>query len=269
MTRVDHYLGLASELFGIELVQLDAISKPEQGMPWRSEISVVKDPSRGKEYIYKFRSVNPYELLEIETVLRKLAEHRIPNLCPIVGFKLFNHRIHLLMEYVRGISLDHSHDEDWNNEPMFRDYLDALPVRVKVQIAHQLLESLRQLHQRHLVFQDLKIEQIILESDHSVVFIDLDTIVTKDGLCASHVMWVSPVCTPPNPVCCEANDVYQAGCVIFELFTGKHLTKDDEPISIEEIDRLVWKMTNRAQEPPYITSAEVLSAISHFRDQMM
>src|SRR3989337_2028762 len=116
-TNTGKKLATASKLFGIDLVQVAAISMPGPTTPWRSDIILVNASAQGTEYVYKSRAVTPFELLEIEAMLSKLHEAHIPNLCRIIEFKLFNHRIHLLLERVTGMSLDHWHDEDWTNEP--------------------------------------------------------------------------------------------------------------------------------------------------------
>ena len=226
-----------------------------------------QDLDQDEKCVYKTRLVNPFELLDIETVLTKLSKDPIQHLCPIIAFRLFNHRIHLLLRYIEGVSLDHLHDKYWNNEPSFRDYLESLSWLTKIEIAYQLIESLCELHDRKLLFQDIKIDQLILTPNNSIVIIDLDTIVFKDSQYANRVSWQSPAYPHPHCNCCESNDIYQAGQLIYELFTGRHLSNSKEAIIPRELDELIQKMANHSQEQSFCTSRGVLFALTRIKER--
>ena len=251
------------KMFEGEFELVDVIRSIATERPWSAGVYVVKDSLQGRNYVYKTRQIFPQELVEIESMLLKLIDDPVQHFCRLVDFKLFNHSIHLLLDHVEGTSLDHSHDNYWNNDPTFSKYLSSLPSGIKVKIACQLLESLDKLHRNNLIFQDLKTEQLIITPSYDLVIVDIDTIVLKGGLCASQVIWASPVCPPPSQSCCEYNDIYQAGCIIHELFTAKHLTTE-EKISFDmiDIDKIVRKMTNNSLEKGYTTAKEVLDDLT-------
>jgi len=248
-----------SDLFGTDLVRIDAISRQQQSEYWQSEIYAISSPHDDKKYIYKTRLVTPFELMEIESVLGILSTHRIPNICSLVNYKLVNHRIHLLLEYVGGVSLDHSHDLNWSNDSVFEEFLVAIPYISKVKIAYQIVESLYRLHQIGLLYQDIKIEQIILTHNYDAILVDVDTIILRNGHCSKRLTWVSPLYMPPYNLPCESNDIYLTGCLLFELFTGKHYNVNqlhDSGVP-NEIQRIIKKMVLFNHKKTLLSSEQI------------
>lgn len=221
----DHLMALSALVkfhLGCEGDVIEFVKSEDPATPWASEVYVLETRPNRKRYVYKTRRISPVEFVELETVLTKVQRARLPHLCQIVNFHVTENRLHLLLDHVQGVPLDHYHDHAWNNDPAFLDYLGSLPMTTKINIILQLFHTLESLHAEGLLFQDLKTEQLIIAPNDFLVLIDVDTVVLKDGFCAKQLRWTSRLTKPPKNQCCEANDIFQAGCVAYELFTSQH-----------------------------------------------
>ncbi len=151
----------------------------------------------------------------------RLTAAAIPQLPRIIGWASHMHSIYLVLEHVDGVNLAHEHDSLGENTPDFVRFLAGIPLRDKIGQALDLLQALGALRACGLVFQDVRIEQVIV-AEGSARLIDVDTIVLGSGLGARKATWL-PAGLIFGPSGCDwATDAQLAARCMHELFTGHH-----------------------------------------------
>jgi hypothetical protein len=207
--------------------------------------------------VYKVRRLSATELLEIETVLQRVMRLKHPGLCAVRKYAVSEHQLHLLLEYVGGGSLNHLHDDHWNNEPAFMSQLAAVPVESRIRWLSQVIDILIHVHDAGLLFPDLKPEQFVLRSQHELVAVDVDSLILKGGHCAHQSRWTSPTLEGSDDAS-SRRDFMNFLRLAHEVLTLRHLREGDLPkhVKYHEVHELIRSWLPQTQT----TSAEVALA---------
>lgn len=98
------------------------------------------------------------------------------------------------------------------------------------QIARELLEGVKALHNNGIIHRDIKPENVLIIDDHAVVadigiahFNDIDTVLTQKGERLANFSYAAPEQRRKNPTPARTMDIYSCAVVIHELFTGEFL----------------------------------------------
>lgn len=131
-------------------------------------------------------------MTEVGEVLRRLTASPIEDLVAPLRYALRDHDLHLLMPYVEGRPLRHSHVGLTHcNDQEFSQYIDSIPRGVRRKWIETLAVAMRELHSRGLLWADLKTEQLIVTPASTIVAVDVDGIVVSRGLSAQYALWRS------------------------------------------------------------------------------
>ncbi len=120
------------------------------------------------------------------------------------------------MEYVRGITLKH----------LIRQR-GMLPVRIGLQIGKQICSALDAAHEKGVVHRDMKPQNILLESTGDVKIMDFGIARVADmkGMTSAGTIMGTPDYMSPEQAqglgVDHRTDIYSAGVVLFEVFTGR------------------------------------------------
>lgn len=176
-------------------------------------------------------------------ILSKLSH---PNIVTFYRFGLHEkgHR-YIAMEHVQG-----------KNIRQFLDEHETFPLEQFFSVSSQLCEALNAAHRLNIVHRDLKPVNVLLTSDFSVKVIDFGLSkfvesegpnadkMTQTGLLVGTAHYMSPEqCVGIKPD--NRSDIYAAGCILFEMLTGRPPFDADSPVSV------IYKQANEA--PPLIS----------------
>jgi serine/threonine protein kinase len=135
---------------------------------------------------------------------------------------------YLVMEYVDGVSLDHTILEDW-----------PLPTEEIVRIGSQVADGLAAAHRRGLIHRDIKPANILLEGgDRRVKITDFglaraagDASLTRTGEVAGTPLFMSPEQAEGRPID-QRTDLFSLGSVLYLMCTGRQPFLADSPLAV-------------------------------------
>lgn len=212
---------LVESEFGVRASQLAKLRPPESAHAYTSDLFIVTD-EKGTRYVYKRRRLRPVEEVDVPHVLEKIRDLRISGLCPVVAFTTSSSTLHLLLEAVRGRSLEHTHDRLGLNDPDFARTLRRWPFFERLRAGAAILDTLGQLHQAGLIFNDLKVEQVSLSDSCIPTILDVDTIVQAGSASAQYPVWGSAAHLTERGPATRWRDLRYAARLVHELLFGCH-----------------------------------------------
>ncbi len=103
------------------------------------------------------------------------------------------------------------------------EYGLGLSLNEKIQFAIQMLQALHYLHRRNILHRDLKPDNVLITDSNEVKVLDfgLSVSVDKADGSAGTLAYMPPEVLMGNYAISTASDLYSAGLIIYELFTGQ------------------------------------------------
>lgn len=207
---------------------------------------------------------------------RHQAQLSHPNIVTVYGFIDYKGLLGIVMEYVKGESLE---------KVLFRQ--KRLHIFDVVYIMRQVLLGIGYAHSKGFVHRDIKPSNIILNSEGTVKIMDfgisksmLDKEFTKTGSKLGTVYYMSPEQIKGEDVDSSA-DIYAIGCTIYEMVAGKppfyneseyevmdgHLKKEPSKLSQiipgtpPTIEDIVAKCLNKNPQNRFAYCGEILEKL--------
>lgn len=206
----------------------------ELGAGGLGAVFVARHETLGRDVALKLMhadlAARPEHRLRFEREARALAQLRHPNIVTVLDFGVEDETTFLVMELAEGTSLD-------------RFLAAELPsIDTAIAIVRQLLRALAYAHAQKIVHRDLKPANLVVHRSTGgaihLVVLDFgiakiledegDVGLTKQGAILGTPAYMAPEQASggkPRP----SLDVYAAGLVAFELFTGRRPFVDSEP----------------------------------------
>lgn len=159
---------------------------------------------------------------------RAMAQLSHPNLVNVYDFAAQGeptNQVFLIMELITGGTL--------------RELLaerGPMPPHAAAEVMRAMLTGLAVAHQKGMVHRDIKPDNILINSDHSVKLADFGLVRAASDIAHSTdqivgtVAYLSPEQVDGSPIT-QASDVYSAGIVLFELLTGQQPFHGDTPLA--------------------------------------
>lgn len=187
------------------------------------EVYRAYDPRLDRLVAIKLRQ--PHRAESAEDRERMLAEGRLlarvdhPHIVRVIAAEEHENRFGLVMSWVGGESLDRTLEDG------------PLPVDETLRIGADLGAALTQLHQRRILHRDVKAENVIRQTDGSVVLVDLGIGVETHRLVGSGSLSGTPLYMapelwsgePPSP----RSDLYGLGVLLYYLLCGRFPVQAD------------------------------------------
>ena len=184
---------------------------------------------------------------------------------------------YLSMEYVRGITLKHLLSQN-----------RLLPTAAGLRIARQICSGLAAAHAAGVIHRDIKPQNILIEPNGGVKIMDfgIARLSEEKGMTATGVVIGTPDYISPEQakggVLDQRTDIYSAGVVFYEVFSGtlpfesdtplgivlKHIQDDPPPIETRnaaidpKIARIVMKSIEKDPDRRYPSMAELARDLS-------
>ncbi|PCJ61825.1 MAG: hypothetical protein COA79_05895 [Planctomycetota bacterium] len=181
-----------------------------------------------------------------------VAQLNHPNIVTIHSFVEDKYFDYIVMEYVNGNTL---HELIEKNE---------LNIEQKVGVFKQILNGIQAAHQVEIIHRDLKPNNIMLDQNNTIKILDFglaktidthDNSFTSTNAIVGTTYYLSPeVAKGEKPS--KLSDLYSAGIVLYELFTGDLPFKADTPLgTIEKIKSEILTPPNQLNPniPAYIS----------------
>jgi serine/threonine-protein kinase len=145
-----------------------------------------------------------------------LAKLEHPNLIKVLDFGNYSHFFYISFEYFESVNL--------------REVIKKqnLPDPDKTGLAIQLLKALKAAHVNHIIHRDIKPENILVNKNNELKIADfgLALIQNEHSLTQKSSIVGTPSYMSPEQIRGEVltpqTDIFSAGVVIYELFTGKN-----------------------------------------------
>jgi serine/threonine protein kinase/Tfp pilus assembly protein PilF len=196
-----------------------------------------------------------------------------PNIITIYEIDKFEDRYFISMEFIEGKSVKGLIDEK------------ALSVKEAINIALQVAEGLKRAHEKGIIHQDLKSDNIMLTSEGTVKIADFGLAKLKDKpmlTSESSLMGTLAYASPEQLqgfTLDERTDIFSFGVVLYEMVTGRLpfwgeygqaifysiLNEEPEPVTKlnneipTELERTIGKALQKRPEQRYQSMGEVLT----------
>ena len=153
---------------------------------------------------------------------------------------------YLSMEYVKGMTL--------------RELLERqseLPLGIALRIARQICSGLHVAHEAGIIHRDVKSQNILIQPNGDLKIMDFGIArpLESKGLTMDGSVMGTPEIMAPEQAMGQATDsrtdIYSAGCVFFELFTGTR------PFTSKSMTELLMKHVNETPPTPRSVRASV------------
>jgi serine/threonine-protein kinase len=193
----------------------------EAGRGGMATVFLARDRKLGREVAIKVLSPTVMTSVAGERFLREIritAQLQHPNILPLIDSGDAAGLLYSVMPFVDGESL---------RERLFNG---ALPVNEALLLGRELTEALEYAHRRGIVHRDVKPENILLSNGHAVVAdfgiaraigLASGNSLTARGLPIGTAAYMSPEQAQGGGGGDPRSDVYSAGCVLYEMLTGK------------------------------------------------
>jgi len=174
------------------------------------------------------------EVLENERAVRKFFHEAInlskmdhPNICSFIDFFPYEGNYAIVMDFVQGTDL----------QDLLESQDGLLPFDTARKIAGQCLDALHYAHEKQVLHRDIKPENITLTIDGEVKIMDFGIAkLSSSESQETSLLMISPAYTAPERFDAKKidtvdhrSDIYSLGLAFYELFTGKHPFKTDNP----------------------------------------
>jgi serine/threonine protein kinase len=158
------------------------------------------------------------EFNQFKTEARVLADFSHPAFPGIVDFFIDEKKAYLVEEWVEGRTI-----EALCAEPLSEERI--------LELAHQLLDALEEVHKRGIVYRDLKPQNIMVTGDYRVKLIDFGTArFYKAGKKKDTLLVGTPGYAPPEQYgkgqTDVRTDIYSLGATLYFMVTGAHPPED-------------------------------------------
>lgn len=164
-----------------------------------------------------------------------LATLNHPNIVQIYDFDYKNGDLYIVMEYIKGVSLD-------NLLLHLQSTEKPMPISQCVKIVQSIGNALSFAHNQKVIHRDIKPTNVLVEDSGRIVLADfgLSKIITGNTEFITSSLTGTPAYLAPeqfmgNPVR-ETTDIYSLGVLFFELATGKLPYKDTNISSFVNMD---------------------------------
>lgn len=237
-----------------------------------ARVYLVWDQKEGKEYALK--EISDEELGRIGAMTECSVREKLfhPGLVHLWKAWKEQGKFYLLMDYVRGISL----------QELLRQK-GALPQERAVDIAMQMGRALVYLHGFHppIIYRDLKPTNMILREDGSVVLIDLGAAKQlkrrgrRDKLPLGTMGYAAPEQYGRHAHSDQRSDLYSLGVILYYMLTGhdpgeppyrmgriREWNKELSP----ELERIVCKCTRKWPVWRFQSGEEFIKALEGYRE---
>jgi serine/threonine-protein kinase len=193
----------------------------EAGRGGMATVFLARDRKLGREVAIKVLSPTVMTSVAGERFLREIritAQLQHPNILPLIDSGDAAGLLYSVMPFVDGESL---------RERLFSG---ALPVNEALLLGREVAEALEYAHRRGIVHRDVKPENILLSNGHAVVAdfgiaraigLASGNSLTARGLPIGTAAYMSPEQAQGGGGGDPRSDVYSAGCVLYEMLTGK------------------------------------------------
>jgi len=193
----------------------------EAGRGGMATVFLARDRKLGREVAIKVLSPTVMTSVAGERFLREIritAQLQHPNILPLIDSGDAAGLLYSVMPFVDGESL---------RERLFSG---PLPVNEALLLGRELTEALEYAHRRGIVHRDVKPENILLSNGHAVVAdfgiaraigLASGNSLTTRGLPIGTAAYMSPEQAQGGGGGDPRSDVYSAGCVLYEMLTGK------------------------------------------------
>jgi len=193
----------------------------EAGRGGMATVFLARDRKLGREVAIKVLSPTVMTSVAGERFLREIritAQLQHPNILPLIDSGDAAGLLYSVMPFVDGESLRE------------RLLSGALPVSEALLLGRELAEALDYAHRRGIVHRDVKPENILLSNGHAVVAdfgiaraigLASGNSLTARGLPIGTAAYMSPEQAQGGGGGDPRSDVYGAGCVLYEMLTGK------------------------------------------------
>jgi serine/threonine-protein kinase len=193
----------------------------EAGRGGMATVFLARDRKLGREVAIKVLSPTVMTSVAGERFLREIritAQLQHPNILPLIDSGDAAGLLYSVMPFVDGESL---------RERLLNG---ALPVNEALLLGREVAEALEYAHRRGIVHRDVKPENILLSNGHAVVAdfgiaraigLASGNSLTARGLPIGTAAYMSPEQAQGGGGGDPRSDVYSAGCVLYEMLTGK------------------------------------------------
>ena len=152
------------------------------------------------------------------TEARALAKLDSPTIVRVLAFRETSHGMFLVMEYVEGRTLRSVLDET-----------DALPLAWTLKVFPQVVEAVRQAHERSILHRDLKPGNVLLSDDGQVKVGDFglakmqaaDPHITSTYATAGTVCYMAPEQIQGLRHTTAQSDLFSLGVILYEMVAGR------------------------------------------------
>lgn len=154
---------------------------------------------------------------QLETEVELLRDLRHPNIVTFYETQRTEKKLHILMEFVAGKSLDH-HLKSFG----------ALSEELAIKYTRQLAAALAYCHANNVVHRDIKGKNILVDTTGNIKLADFGSAKKFDSMvdvAASETFQYTPLWTAPEVIgdgqYNSKVDIWSMGCVILEMLTGQ------------------------------------------------
>jgi len=197
------------------------IVEREAGRGGMATVFLARDRKLGREVAIKVLSPTVMTAVAGERFLREIritAQLQHPNILPLLDSGDAAGLLYSVMPFVEGESLRE------------RLLTDQLPIAEALVLGREIADALDYAHRRGIIHRDIKPENILLSNGHAIIAdfgiaraigLASGNSLTARGLPIGTAAYMSPEQAQGEGGSDSRSDVYSAGCVLYEMLTGK------------------------------------------------